>query len=53
MRLERYPGSAVSWSNSVLPGTTAFVVELPPGALTKASVTRYVHAVLRLAAEFG
>lgn len=28
-RLVRYPGSGVGWENHVLPGTTAFVVELP------------------------
>ena len=28
-RLPRYPGSAVGWENHVLPGSTAFVVELP------------------------
>ena len=28
-RLLRYPGSAVTWENVSLPGTTAFVVELP------------------------
>ena len=28
-RLLRYPGSAVGWENHVLPGATAFVVELP------------------------
>jgi protein MpaA len=49
VQLERYPGSAASWSNSALPGTTAFVVELPVGSLGRASVTRYVHAVLTLA----
>ena len=49
MRLTRYPGSVASWENSVLPGTTAFVVELPAGSLSKASVTRYVRAVLTLA----
>jgi protein MpaA len=49
MQLTRYPGSAVSWENSVLPGTTAFVVELPGGSLSRASVTRYVNAVLTLA----
>jgi hypothetical protein len=38
----------VSWENSVLPGTTAFVVELPPGPLSKAAVARYAHAVLML-----
>jgi murein peptide amidase A len=48
-RLERYPGSAVSWENALLPGSTAFVVELPPGSLTKAAITRYTNAVLALA----
>ena len=47
--LERYPGSAVSWGNSRMPGTTAFVVELPPGSLTTRAVTRYAEAVLVLA----
>jgi protein MpaA len=28
-RLTRYPGSAVSWQNALLPASTAFVVELP------------------------
>jgi protein MpaA len=28
-QLPRYPGSAVGWQNATLPGTTAFVVELP------------------------
>ncbi len=26
-RLTRYPGSAVSWQNALLPGATAFVVD--------------------------
>jgi protein MpaA len=39
------PGTATSWSNHALPGTTAFVVELPAGALTIAQVTRNVRAV--------
>jgi protein MpaA len=51
VRLQRYPGTATSWSNSILPGTTAFVVELPGGSLSVASVARYAHAVLTLAAE--
>jgi len=33
-RLARYPGSAVGWQDHRLPGTTAFVVELPPGRLS-------------------
>ena len=48
-RLERYPGSVVSWENELLPGSTAFVVELPPGSLTNAAITRYTNAVLALA----
>ncbi len=48
-RLTRYPGSAVSWGNSVLPGTTAFVVELPGGTLSPSAVTKYTRAVLALA----
>jgi protein MpaA len=52
-RLTRYPGSAVSWGNSVLPGTTAFVVELPPGPLSQRAVNRYARAVLALAAATG
>jgi protein MpaA len=49
LELERYPGSAASWSNARFPGTTAFVVELPPGSLTRADLDRYMRAVLVLA----
>jgi protein MpaA len=49
--LERYHGSAVSWENSELPGTTAFVVELPPGPLGSTAITRYSNAVLALGEE--
>jgi protein MpaA len=52
-RLTRYPGSAVSWGNSALPGTTAFVVELPPGPLSRGAINRYVRAVLALAGPTG
>ena len=48
-RLVRYPGSAVGWQNARLRGTTAFVVELPPGRLSRAAVARYARAVLALA----
>jgi protein MpaA len=48
-RLTRYPGSAASWENSVLPGTTAFVVELPAAWLSRGAVKRYVQAILTLA----
>lgn len=52
VRLERYPGSASSWQNHALPGSTAFVVELPltvNGALVK----RAARAVRTLASELG
>jgi protein MpaA len=49
IELARYPGSAASWSNSRLAGTTAFVVELPAGTLAPAAVTDYALAVLALA----
>ena len=44
-----YPGTATSWQNHRLPHTTAFVVELPPGPLTKRRRERYGRAVIRLA----
>jgi protein MpaA len=44
-RLTRYPGSAPTWQNHRFPDTTAFVVELPPGRPSRASVERYVAAV--------
>ncbi len=48
-RLPREPGSAVGWENHRLPGTTAFVVELPAGSLTTTAADRYARAVLALA----
>jgi len=47
-RLTRYPGSAAGWQNHRLPGTTAFVVELPAGRLSSAGVARYAAAVRTL-----
>jgi N-acetylmuramoyl-L-alanine amidase-like protein/zinc carboxypeptidase len=47
--LPRYHGTAVSWQNHAFPGGTAFVVELPGGALPAAGVRRHVGAVLALA----
>jgi protein MpaA len=46
-RLAREPGSVVDWENGVLPGATAFVVELPAGSLSAALTRRYARAVLR------
>jgi hypothetical protein len=39
-----YPGSAVAWENTTVPDS-AFVVELPAGSLSTASIRRYVAAV--------
>ncbi|HWB23561.1 MAG TPA: DUF2817 domain-containing protein [Gaiellaceae bacterium] len=42
-------GSAISWQNNTLHGTTAFAAELPAGQPTSAEVARYVRAVLAAA----
>ena len=47
-QLTRYPGSAVSWENVQFPGTTAFVVELPGGALSPGAAGRFARAALDL-----
>lgn len=44
-RLKRYHGSATSWQNDRIKGTTAFVVELPRGRLSHAAQERYAQAV--------
>lgn len=43
-RLTRYPGSAAGWQDHRLPGTTAFVVELPPGRPSSREVMRWAAA---------
>ena len=47
--LPNYHGTAISWQNSENPGDSAFVVELPAGALPKPSVRRHANAVFALA----
>jgi len=47
-RLPRYPGSAIGWENRRFPGTTSFVVELPPGRLSPGQADRLARAVLGL-----
>ncbi|WP_433187158.1 M14 family zinc carboxypeptidase [Actinoallomurus sp. CA-150999] len=42
--LTDYPGSVTGWENTVVPDS-AFVVELPAGALSAPAVRRYVAAV--------
>jgi protein MpaA len=49
--LVRYPGSAPSWENATFPGATAFVVELPAGTPSDASIRRHTEAVLSAARE--
>ena len=44
-RLARYPGSVTTWQDHAFPGTTAFVVELPAGAVPALRVKRYVRAI--------
>jgi protein MpaA len=51
--LARYPGSAVGWENATLAGATAFVVELPAGTLSEASIHRHIEAVLSAAREIA
>jgi protein MpaA len=47
-RLSRYPGSAAGWQNHRVRGSTAFVVELPLGKLSRSLLTRSTAAVRRL-----
>jgi hypothetical protein len=42
-------GTAISWQNHAFPGTDAFVVELPGGAITAAAARRDARAVLKVA----
>jgi protein MpaA len=47
--LPRYHGTAVGWENHVVPGGSAFVVELPAGPARPAEARRHAAAVLALA----
>ena len=40
-----FPGSAPSWSNHLLRGTTSFVVELPAGPVGTAALGRHLRAI--------
>jgi protein MpaA len=42
-------GTAILWQNHTFPGTTAFVVELAPGRISKATAQRNAHAVAAIA----
>ncbi|HEX8054938.1 MAG TPA: DUF2817 domain-containing protein [Thermoleophilaceae bacterium] len=60
MRLARFPGercrgaglfgTATSWQNHALPGTRAFVVELPAAGITARDAARHARAALGVAA---
>ncbi len=45
-------GSAISWQNNTLPGTTAFAAELPAGQPTPVEIARYVKAILATARAY-
>jgi protein MpaA len=49
-RLASLPGTVARWANHRMPGTSAFVVELPAGWPAPAAVARHVRAVLGVAA---
>lgn len=52
----RYTGTATMWQGATVPGSTAFVVELPAYRLPASAITRHANAVLRtvrLARELG
>jgi hypothetical protein len=44
----RYTGTATMWQAAVVPGSTAFVVELPAYALPQRRIARHARAVLRV-----
>lgn len=43
-----FPGSITTWQDRTYPGDTAFCVELPAGALSRAAVARHVAAIREL-----
>ncbi|MDX6413549.1 MAG: murein peptide amidase [Gaiellaceae bacterium] len=48
-RLARYPGGVTNWENARLPGSTAFVVELPGGNPAASLIERVVDATQSVA----
>jgi protein MpaA len=42
-------GTAITWENSVIPGSAAFVVEMPAGGISGRTATRQARAALTLA----
>lgn len=48
-RLRRVPGSVAGWENHRFRFGTAFVVELPAGALSRTAAARFTHAIVTVA----
>ena len=47
-RKPKLPGAATRWQNHKFPKSTAFVVELPAGELSKKSAKRHARAVVKI-----
>jgi murein tripeptide amidase MpaA len=48
-RGEALRGTAISWETHAFPGSSAFVVEMPPGGISGRSAARQAHAALTVA----
>jgi len=48
-RLPWPTGTAPNWQNHRFPGSSSFVVELPPGSLSRSLHSRLNDAIIRLA----
>ena len=48
-RLDPLPGTATGWQNRAVRGSTAFVVELPAGRLSRRGLRRHTGAVMAVA----
>jgi murein peptide amidase A len=48
LRMPWMAGTAPNWQNHAFPGTSAFVVELPPGSLDARAAVRHASAVERM-----
>jgi protein MpaA len=49
VHLKRLPGTATRWQNHTLRKSTAFVVELPAGSLSRRAAKRHARAVVKIA----
>ena len=46
-----FPGSITAWQNASFQADTAFVVELPPGRLSRPEIARHVAAIITLSTQ--